>query len=127
MRCNNPPLFWLVIVRGGAVITQAINQCGSRVQGLVYVAAVVPLNDETPFQSSNQDNANFDKCATLDTQNNIFQINFNGPIREMFMADASPIQAGQAIHNMVPEPDKIGGGRSCIMTIKFLILSLSFI
>lgn len=95
--------------QSGAVITQAINQCGSYVKGLVYVAAVVPLNGETAFQDlSNQDNENFDKCAILDAENNIFQINFNGPIKEMFMADASIIQANQVIHSMVPEPASIG-------------------
>ena len=103
------PVILLGHSQGGAIITQAVDQCGSRINGLVYVAAVVPLNGETAFQDlSNQDNANFDKCATFDAKANVVQINYNGPIKEMFMADATSIQSEQAIHNMVPEPANIG-------------------
>lgn len=96
--------------QGGAVITQAVNECASHIAALAYVAAVVPKSGEQVFQLlSDQDNANFDKIATLDANSGLYKINYQGPIKEMFMADASNEQATHAINNMVPEPAKIGG------------------
>src|SRR5262245_20461218 len=39
--------------QGGALITQALADCGTNVKGLVYLAAVVPLDGETAFQGLN--------------------------------------------------------------------------
>lgn len=95
--------------QGGAIITQALNNCAPKIKALVYVAAVAPLNGEMTFQDlSQQDNDNFDKCAFLDSEQKVFKINDKGPIKEMFMADASADAAQRAIHNMVPEPSSLG-------------------
>src|ERR1700733_11397546 len=53
--------------QGGAVITQAVDQCGSRFSALVYIAAVVPHSGEKPFDlTSENDNDNFGRVTTLD-------------------------------------------------------------
>jgi pimeloyl-ACP methyl ester carboxylesterase len=95
--------------QGGAIITQALDRCADKIKALVYVAAVAPLNGEAVFDAlSQEDNDNFGQCATLDKMNDVYNINYNGPIREMFMADASPEQVKWSINNMVPEPSRIG-------------------
>lgn len=95
--------------QSGAVITQAQSLCSQQIAGLVYVAAVVPANGEKPFDLlSEQDGANFDKVAVRQDQQGIYKINYQGPIKEMFMQDASDTQAQHAIHNMVSEPIRIG-------------------
>ncbi|KGP63952.1 hypothetical protein EP47_08605 [Legionella norrlandica] len=95
--------------QGGALITQALNKCGNKVKGLAYVAAVVPLNGEKAFDSlSSTDQANFEKDVTFDENNAVFLLNYEGPIKETFMADATPQQFNRALHNMVSEPANIG-------------------
>jgi len=95
--------------QGGAVITLAANQCGAHIAGLVYIAAVVPANGEKVFDLlSNQDADNFEKVAKLDADAGVYQINYRGPIKAMFMADANSAQAQRAINNLVPEPARIG-------------------
>lgn len=50
--------------QGGAVITQMLNHCPERIQTLVYLAAVVPLSGETPFQSlRKKDEKHFSKAV----------------------------------------------------------------
>ncbi len=95
--------------QGGAVITQALDRCASKIKALVYVAAVAPLNGEAVFDAlSQEDNDNFNQCATLNPLTDLYEINYNGPLKEMFMADATPEQAERAIHEMVPEPSRLG-------------------
>jgi pimeloyl-ACP methyl ester carboxylesterase len=95
--------------QGGAIITQALDRCAPKIKALVYVAAVAPLNGEGVFDAlSQEDNDNFNQCAKLNTLTDLYEINYNGPIKEMFMADATPEQAERAIHEMVPEPSKLG-------------------
>lgn len=97
--------------QGGAIITQAISECGRDIKGLVYIAAVIPFNGEKAFEMlSEQDAANFDQCATLDKNAAVYKINSTGPIKDMFMADASSYQAEKAINNFTPEPAMIGEG-----------------
>ncbi|STX29183.1 acetoin dehydrogenase E2 subunit dihydrolipoyllysine-residue acetyltransferase [Legionella beliardensis] len=95
--------------QGGAVINQAINECETKIKALIYVAAVVPLNGEKPYQLlSEEDNEHFDSCTQLDEKSGLYKINYNGPLKEMFMADASLEQVQHATANMVPEPIIIG-------------------
>lgn len=95
--------------QGGAVITQATHRCGSKIKALVYVAAVIPLNGEKAFDMLNdEDGRNFDKCATLDKNTGLYKINYDGPLKEMFMDDATTEQARRAINNMTAEPVRIG-------------------
>lgn len=95
--------------QGGAVITQALDQCASRIRALVYVAAVAPANGDTVFQDlSKSDNKNFDRCVTYDRDDNVFRVNNSGPLKEMFMADAPVKAAESSIHSMVDEPARIG-------------------
>lgn len=95
--------------QGGAVITQALQQCGNKVKGLIYVTAVVPLNGETGIDGlSDKDKENFDKNVTFDEANSTLQVNYNGPIKEMFMADTTDEQFKRALNTMVSEPANIG-------------------
>jgi pimeloyl-ACP methyl ester carboxylesterase len=95
--------------QGGALITQALNKCGDKVKALVYVTAVVPLNGEKAFDNlSKSDQDNFEKDATLDEKNAVFRLNYHGPIKATFMADATSGQFKRALHDMVSEPAKIG-------------------
>ena len=97
--------------QGGAVITQALAKCGDRIKGLIYIAAVAPLSGENVFAMLNdQDNNDFNQCATLNTNSGLYEINYQGPLKEMFMDDATLIQANKAINNMAPEPAAIGDG-----------------
>lgn len=109
IRMQNGPVMLVGHSQAGAVNNQAIDLCGDNIQTLVYIAAVVPLNGEKPYDLlSESDAANFDKCTKLDTENGLYQIDYTGPIKEMFMADASDIESSRAIANMVPEPIIIG-------------------
>ena len=91
--------------QAGAVITQAIANCGERIKGLVFIAAVVPWPGERPFDLlSEQDNKNFDLSAPLDDKTGLSIPNYQAPIQELFMADANPKEAQNAIMNMVAEP-----------------------
>lgn len=95
--------------QGGAIITEATNQCGANIAGLVYVAAVVPENGEKVFELLNEtDGANFDKVATVNPDTGTYEINYQGPIKEVFMEDATDNQAKQAIADLVPEPARLG-------------------
>ena len=91
--------------QAGAIITQAIANCGPQIQGLVYIAAVVPWPGEKPFDLlSDQDNKNFDKAAPLDHTTGLSIPDYQAPIQDLLMADASTKDAQHAIMNMVPEP-----------------------
>lgn len=117
---QNGPVVLVGHSQAGALITQALEKCGDKIKSLVYVAAVVPLNGEQVFQMlSPQDNANFDRCATLDESTSLYKINPTGPIKEMFMADASRAQSERAIHYMTDEPSHIGDGTLHYDTEKF--------
>lgn len=95
--------------QGGAIINQAINECGEKVKALVYIAAVVPLNGEKPYDLLSQtDGENFDLCTNIDHLSGLYQVNYNGPIKEMFMDDVSAEKSSRAIATMVPEPIIIG-------------------
>lgn len=97
--------------QGGAIITQALDQCGEKVKALIYVTAVLPLNGETAFDDlSEADNENFNKTVTFDEVNNALHINQAGPLKAMFMADATDAQFNRARHTMVSEPASIGIG-----------------
>ncbi|KTD59881.1 Pyrethroid hydrolase [Legionella santicrucis] len=94
--------------QGGALITKALDKCGSKVKALVYLTAVMPLNGEKAFDDLNESDAeNFNADTFFDEENAIFHINYNGPIKETFMADVTPEQYERALHNMVPEPANI--------------------
>lgn len=98
--------------QGGAVITQAAGNCGKNVKGLIYVAAVVPLDGETAFQGLNpKKDVNFSKCATLDEKQRLFRLNKKGPLEKSFFADVrkhNPALADLALASMVSEPAGIG-------------------
>ena len=95
--------------QAGAVITQATRQCGARIAGLAYIAAVVPRSGEKAFDMlSSQDGENFDKVTRLDNAAGVYQINYEGPLKAMFMDDANETQVKRAINNMVPEPIRLG-------------------
>jgi pimeloyl-ACP methyl ester carboxylesterase len=95
--------------QGGAVITQAIDQCSDKIKALVYIAAVVPENQESVFQSlSQQDNDNFNLCGDVDEEKGVVKVNYQGPLQQMFMSDVSEQYARVAINNMTDEPLKIG-------------------
>ncbi|PJD93958.1 MAG: hypothetical protein CK424_01515 [Legionella sp.] len=91
--------------QAGAIITQATASCGSYIRGLIYLAAVVPWPGERPFDMlSDQDNKNFDLAAPLETKTGLSIPDTQAPIHQLFMSDADPAQAQQAIQTMVPEP-----------------------
>lgn len=95
--------------QAGGIITQALDQCATKIKSLVYVAAVAPLSGETVFQDlKQQDENNFARCTFYNKDTNVYKVNFNGPLKEMFMADATEAQAERAIHNMVDEPGGFG-------------------
>lgn len=95
--------------QGGAVLNQALADCSNKVKALIYIAAVVPLNGEKPYDMlSETDGDHFDQCTYLDTKNGLAQINYNGPVKDMFMDDVNEASSRQAIYNMVPEPLIIG-------------------
>jgi pimeloyl-ACP methyl ester carboxylesterase len=90
--------------QAGAIITEATEQCGKHIAGLIYVAAVVPKSGEKPFDMlSEQDNKNFDLSAPLDEKTGLSIPNPNGPVKSLFMGDATEADAKIAINAMVPE------------------------
>lgn len=102
-----------VIIAGhsqaGAIITQATAECGKIIKALVYIAAVVPLSDESTFMLlSDSDGRNFDQCVIADKIAGLYRINSNGPLKEMFMDDASPAEVKRAIATMTAEPMRLG-------------------
>src|SRR5580658_1834553 len=63
--------------QGGAVITQALDQCAHKIKSLVYVAAVAPLSGENVFQDlSQEDNDNFASCTLYSKDNNVYKVNY---------------------------------------------------
>lgn len=95
--------------QGGAVINQALAHCAYKIKSLVYVAAVSPLSGEKTFDDLSQaDNDNFDKCTLIDKDQAVAKVNYTGPLKEMFMADANDQQTDRAIHTMVAEPVALG-------------------
>jgi pimeloyl-ACP methyl ester carboxylesterase len=96
--------------QAGAVITQAVDKCASKILALVYVAAVVPESGEKAFDLlSEQDNRNFDLAAPLDEKNGVSIPNLNSPIKKLFIGDdVSDIDANRAVANMVPESIALG-------------------
>lgn len=102
-----------VIIAGhsqaGAIITQATAECGKSIKALVYIAAVMPLNNESAFMLlSNADGQNFDQCVITDKSAGVYRINNEGPLKAMFMDDATPTQAKRAIAIMTAEPMRLG-------------------
>lgn len=90
--------------QAGAIMTQATAQCGARMRSLVYLAAVLPLSGERPFDMlSDQDNHNFDRCAPLDLKTGLSEPDMTAPIKALLMADAEDSAAQHAIRNMVSE------------------------
>lgn len=98
--------------QGGAVITQAFGDCGDEVKGLVYVAAVVPLDGETAFQGlSPERDTQFALCVEVDAEAGLFRLNRSGPLEASFFQDlraVNPELADQALQSMVSEPIGIG-------------------
>jgi pimeloyl-ACP methyl ester carboxylesterase len=104
-RLQTEPVIMVGHNQAGAIITQATASCGNQIAGLVYIAAVVPLPGERPFDVlSDQDNKNFDLVAPLDTVSGLSIPDPNAPIQQLLMADATKEAAQLAIQNMVPEP-----------------------
>lgn len=102
---QNEPVIMVGHNQAGAIITQATAQCPEQIKALVYIAAVVPLPGEHPFDIlSDQDNHNFDVSAPLDNNIGLSIPDPHAPIQALFMADAQSEAAQQAILNMVPEP-----------------------
>lgn len=102
---QNEPVILVGHNQAGAIITQATAHCPQQIKGLVYIAAVVPLPGERPFDILNdQDNHNFDLSAPLDNNTGLSIPDLKAPIQNLFMADAQPEEAQRAILNMVPEP-----------------------
>jgi pimeloyl-ACP methyl ester carboxylesterase len=103
------PVIVVAHSQAGAIITQATKQCGDHISALVYVAAVVPHNGEKAFDLlSEADGENFDKVTTLDKSAGLYNINYQGPLIALFMADVDSGLAIKAINNMVAEPVRIG-------------------
>lgn len=96
--------------QAGSIITQAINTCGNKIAGLVYVAAVMPLSGEKTFDLlSTQDNQNFDIAAPLDETKSVAIPNLKSPIKKLFIGDdATDADAALAVANMVPESIALG-------------------
>lgn len=57
---------------------------------------------------SDTDGHNFEQCAIADKSAGVYRINNKGPLKEMFMDDASPTQAKRAIAAMTSEPIQYG-------------------
>lgn len=97
--------------QAGAIITQATNNCGAYIKGLVYVAAVLPLSGEKVFDLlSEQDNRHFEMVAPIDNNTGLAKPDHKAPLKEFFMGDANDDDAKRAINNMVPEPIVLGDG-----------------
>lgn len=91
--------------QAGAIITQAIANCGPQINALVYIAAVVPWPGERPFDLlSDQDNKNFDLAAPLDNTTGLSIPDSQACIHSLLMADATDEEAQHAFANMVAEP-----------------------
>ncbi len=95
--------------QGGALINQALQYCGSQVDSLVYIAAVLPLNGEIPFQGLDPKvDTGWGKVTTYDKEAQIFHLNKSGPVHEIFFEDISRKEAEYVIAGMVSEPAAIG-------------------
>lgn len=95
--------------QGGALITQATNHCPKKIQGLIYIAAVVPESGTSAFADlSHEDEEWFSKCATLDTSGKIWKLLSNAPLHEAFMAELSTADADKYKSLFVDEPSLIG-------------------
>jgi pimeloyl-ACP methyl ester carboxylesterase len=98
--------------QGGALITQATESCRSKIQSLVYMAAVVPLSGEIAFEGLHPERDNtFPKCVENQPETGIFKLKKEGPLEESFFQDLraiDPIQADAALATMVSEPMGIG-------------------
>ena len=102
---QNEPVILVGHNQAGAIITQATAYCPDQIKGLVYIAAVLPLPGERPFDLlSDEDNHNFDLSAPLDNALGLSIPNPEAPIQSLYMADARDEDAEQAIAAMVPEP-----------------------
>jgi pimeloyl-ACP methyl ester carboxylesterase len=95
--------------QGGALINQAVGSAGEKIQALIYLAAVLPLQGETGFQGLDPAvDTGFAKVTHFDEAANLFRVNKKGPIHEVFFGDLNKAQAEIAIAAMVPEPVGIG-------------------
>lgn len=104
-RSQQEPVILVGHNQAGAIITQATAYCPEYIKGLVYIAAVVPLPGERPFDVlSDEDNHNFDLSAPLDNHTGLSIPDPKAPIQSLFMADARDEDAQKAIANMVSEP-----------------------
>jgi pimeloyl-ACP methyl ester carboxylesterase len=104
-------LIWVGHSQGGAILNQALKICPDLITALVYVAAVVPLPGEGPFQElTPEEDKNFNQCASLDPDRKLYRIIPNGPLHEMFMHDLPKEEATYALSQFVSEPSEIGAG-----------------
>lgn len=98
--------------QGGAVITQAANDCGEQVMALVYIAAVMPKNGQTAFAGLNPERDNtFPLCVDPDPAVGLFKLKRTGPLEASFFQDLRANDAelaDQTLASMVSEPLGIG-------------------
>lgn len=108
--------------QGGALITQALNDCGSHIKGLVYIAAVVPENGTTAFAGLDPKNDTaFLSCVVPDEKNLVFTLNREGPLEESFFQNLrrkDPALADATLASMVSEPLLIGNSKLSFDPVK---------
>lgn len=95
--------------QGGALITQATNRCSKKIQGLIYIAAVVPDSGTSAFADlSSEDEEWFSKCAELNKSRKVWKLLANAPLHEAFMSELSTQEANKYKSLFVDEPSLIG-------------------
>ena len=103
--------------QGGAVINQAFGSCGRRVDGLVYVAGVVPKSGETAFDLlKSRDEEWYFKAITHDSESDYYRIVDKDKFVESFAQDVigKPDLAQLVKSNAVDEPGAIAVDRLTI-------------
>jgi pimeloyl-ACP methyl ester carboxylesterase len=109
----NSPVILVAHSQGGAIATQAAAECSARIQGIIYVAAVVPPSGTGVFdQLSDTDNAYYGQCGVLDQQSNTYVLKSLDACRPVFFADVPESSAQQYFDTMESEPAAIGNSKA---------------
>lgn len=99
--------------QGGAVVNESLGVCSSiRISKIIYLAAVVPLPGEKPFDLlSKEDEGNYLKGIEFNEKKMSLDILKQEKFISSFSADASSKQKIEIMKSAVSEPALIGEGK----------------
>jgi pimeloyl-ACP methyl ester carboxylesterase len=115
--------------QGGAIISEASAHCPSKIQTLIYLAAVIPMPGEGVFDKLSKDDiSNFEKCAVLQDETYFVPISPRG-CRGAFMNQlTSDFKAARYYErDFVKEHVSLGGSKANYDFDKLNAISKSYI